>query len=652
MTAERPSATNREIAARFEEMADLLEAQDVDYKPRAYRQAAESIREYSRPVAELTLNDPDALDEIPSVGEAIAEKTVEYVETGSIEELEELRADLPVDMDALTAVEGVGPKTVGKLYDALDVRDLDDLEAAAEAGRIREVSGFGEKTESNILAGIEFARRAGERHLLGETRPIADDVLAYLGGIDGVERAEVAGSIRRWKETIGDVDVLVASEDAPAVVDAFTGWPGTDSMIEAGDQKASIRSQGVRVDLRVVDPSEFGSALQYFTGSKEHNVTLRNLAIDRELKMNEYGVFDVSEIGQAAAGGAATDPATSEAPKAGDTGAGEAAPGDRDAGAAVPGDDEAGTEAGLDEAAADAAETDEEEAMERGQRVGEHVAGDTEESMYEALDLPWIPPEMRRDTGEIEAAAKDELPDLIEPGAICGDLHTHTDWSDGAYTIEEMVAAAAEFGHDYHAVTDHADGPGTVADTGLSEDELREQMDAVEAVAAEAEIDVFHGVEANIHADGRIDVGDDVLAELDLVVASPHSALDQRGETATERLVAAVEHPHVDVLGHPSGRLLGQRKGMEFDVRAVAEAAANAGTALEINSNPHRLDLWGHAVQAAIDAGATIAINTDAHGPAELEYVRYGIYTARRGWAEPADVLNARDADGVREFLS
>ena len=627
MTAERPSATNREIAARFEEMADLLEANDVDYKPRAYRQAAESIREHSRPVSDLALSDPDALDEIPDVGEAIAEKTIEYVETGAIEELEELRAELPVDMDALTAVEGVGPKTVGKLYEALDVRDLDDLEAAAETGRIREVSGFGKKTESNILAGIDFARRAGARHLLGETRPIADDVLAYLGGTDGVERAEVAGSIRRWKETIGDVDVLVASEDSPAVVDAFTGWPGADSMIEAGDQKASIRSQGVRVDLRVVDPTEFGSALQYFTGSKDHNVHLRNLAIDRELKMNEYGVFDVSGIGQAAAGGAATDPATSEAPKAGDTGAGEAAPGDT--------------------------EPDGEPTSERGQRVGEHVAGDTEESMYEALDLPWIPPEMRRDTGEIEAAAKGELPDLIEPGAIRGDLHAHTDWSgDATEPIEGMVAAAAELDYEYHAVTDHAAGPGIPPANGLSEDELREQADAVEAVAAETEIDVFHGVEANIHADGRIDVADDLLAELDIVVASPHSALDQGGETATERLVAAVEHPHVDVLGHPSGRLLGQRQGMEFDIRAVAEAAADAGTALEVNSNPFRLDLWGHAVQVAIDAGTTIAINTDAHGPAELEYVRYGIHTARRGWAEPADVLNARDADGVRDFLS
>ncbi|PSP80026.1 DNA polymerase/3'-5' exonuclease PolX [Halobacteriales archaeon QS_1_68_20] len=588
MTGERdpPGITNADVAAQFEAFADLLEAKDVEYKPRAYRRAAENIRAHARPVAEIAREDPDALQEIDRVGEAIAEKIVEYAETGEIGELEELRAELPVDMAALTSVEGVGPKTVGSLYDALGITDLDDLEAAAREGKIQEVSGFGAKTEQNILEGIEFARQVGERHLLGEVRPLADDALAHLD-VDAVQRVEVAGSIRRWQETIGDVDLLVATGDDAAVVDRFVEWPAADEVIEAGDQKASVRADGARVDLRAVDPSEFGAALQYFTGDVDHNVHLRNVAIDRDLKMNEYGVFDVTVV---------------EDPDA-------------------------------------------------GQRVGERIAGETEQSMYAALDLPWIPPEMRRDTGEIEAAASGELPALIEEGEIRGDLHTHTEWSDGNNTVAEMVQAAADFGYDYHAVTDHAAGAGTPPAIGLDSTEVREQIETVEAVAADAPIEVFHGVEANVTADGGLSPDADVLGELDLVIASPHAALGQDYETATERLVGAVEDPRVDVLGHPSGRLIHDRPGLEFDVERVARAAADHGVALEVNANPHRLDLWGDAVQRALDAGATIAIDTDAHSPPELAYVRYGVHTARRGWAEPADVLNARDVEGVREFL-
>jgi DNA polymerase (family 10) len=578
--------TDADLAARLEEMADLLAAQGVDYKPSVYRRAAESVREQPRSVADLARTDPDALEDVPNVGDAIASKLVEYVETGAIEELEELRAELPVDMAGLTTVEGVGPKTVGALYEALGVEDLDDLEAAAEAGEIREVDGFGAKTEQNFIEGVAFAREAHGRMLLGTARPVADDALAHLRAVDAAEQVAVAGSIRRWKETIGDVDVLVGTDDGPAVVAALSGWDAVDAVIEAGDQKASVRVDGVRLDLRVVVPGEFGAALQYFTGSKDHNVALRNRAIERGLKMNEYGVFDV-------------------------------------AGVADDGD----------------------------QRAGERVAGDTEASMYAALDLAWVPPEMRRDTGEVAAAAED-LPALVEEGAVRGDLHAHTDWSgDCDAPVEEMVAAAADAGREYHAVTDHADGPGTAPGTGISADELRDQMEAVAEVDADAPIAVLHGVEANLDADGAVDVADDLLAELDLVVASPHAALSQDAEAATERLVRAVEHPHVDVLGHPSGRLLNERRGLDFDVERVAAAAAAHDTALEVNSNPHRLDLWGDAVQAAVETGALIAVNTDAHAPAALGYVRYGVHTARRGWAEREDVLNARDLDGLRAFL-
>jgi DNA polymerase (family 10) len=578
---------NAEVAARLREFADLLEARDVEFKPRAYEKAAQNIEDYPRPIEEVAADGLDAVSDIEAVGEGIGEKVIEYVETGTIEELEEERERLPVDMNALTRVEGVGPKTVAKLYDALEITTLDELEAAAEAHEIRDVKGFGEKTEQAILDHVEFARQSQERQLLGDARPIADDVLDHLETVASVERCEVAGSIRRWRETIGDVDVLVGSEAGEAVGETLAEWDRVSSVIETGPTKTSVRIGDVRVDLRVVTPAEFGSALQYFTGSKDHNIRLRNYAIERELKVNEYGVFDVSDV---------EDP-------------------------------------------------------ESDQRVGELLANETEEAVYEALDLPWIAPEMREDRGEIDAAQAGELPDLLEAGDVSGDLHTHTDWSDGEYTVEEMIDGAADFGHDYVCISDHAQGPGVFGDSGLDDEEVREQIDVVREAGAGAAIDVFTGIEANVAADGTVgDLPAETLDELDVVIASPHSGLSGEDDQ-TDRLVAAIEHPSVDVLGHPSGRLINQRPAMEFDPGAVGRAAAEHDVALEINSNPHRLDLWGSAVQAAIEAGATIVIDTDAHSPQEYANIRYGVHTARRGWASPADVLNTRAASDVREFL-
>ncbi|MFB6091168.1 MAG: DNA polymerase/3'-5' exonuclease PolX [Halobellus sp.] len=580
---------NAEVASRLEEFADLLEADGVEYKPNVYRRAAENIREHPEPIEALAAEGAEAVEEIDGVGDAISSKVVEYVETGEIEELNELREELPVDIEALTRVEGVGPKTVGTLYEELGITTLDGLAEAAEAGEIREVKGFGPKTEENIRENVDFARQAQERERLGDARPLADDALAYLRDADAVAEAEVAGSIRRWRDTVGDVDVLVASESGERVVDAFTEWSTLTGVIEAGEHKASGRAGDVRIDLRVVSESEFGSALQYFTGSKEHNVALRNVAIDRDLKMNEYGVFDVSEV---------------EDPDA-------------------------------------------------GQRVGERVAGETEESMYAALDLPWIPPEIREGTGEIETAREDDLPDLLEEGDLRGDLHTHTDWSDGRSSVAEMAAAAVDRGYDYYAVTDHATGPGMVGGVGLSDDDLREQRGAIEAAREDLDGDLtlLHGVETNIDSEGGLSTGDDVLDELDVVVASPHAALGQDRETATERFVRAVEHPSVDILGHPTGRLINEREGLEFDVERVAAAAADAGTAIEINADPARLDLRGELARVAVEAGATIAIDTDAHAPGALDYARYGVHTARRGWCERDEVLNARAVDELRSFL-
>ncbi|WP_132057445.1 helix-hairpin-helix domain-containing protein [Halorussus amylolyticus] len=606
---------NAEVASLLEEYADLLEAQDVSYKPKAYRRAAESVRDHPVAIESLAERGTDAIQEIPDVGSSIAAKVSEAVERGTFEQLDDERENLPVEIAELTSVEGVGPKTVGDLYRELGVVDLDDLENAAREGKIRDISGYGEKSEQNILKGISFARQSQERELLGDARPVGEEALEFFETIPEAGRCELAGSLRRWKPTIGDIDVLVGTDDRQAVIDAFTEWDRADETIEAGSDKASVRSNGQRVDLRVVVPEEFGSALQYFTGSKEHNVRLRNYAIERGLKLNEYGAFDVSEL--------RSDGSSDESDGVSDVD-------DPDAGE------------GTDGSRTSSDESD------GSQRIGKRVAGDTEEGMYEALDLPLIAPEMREDRGEIAAAASGNLPDLLEEGEIRGDLHLHTEWSDGDLSIEAMAEAAAEFGHEYICVSDHATGPGMVGGVGLDDGELREQLAEIRELADGLPLRVFAGVEANIDAEGGISVADDLLAELDCVVASPHSGLE--GD-ATDRLLAAIEHPSVDIVGHPSGRILNGRPGLEFDVDEVAAAAAAHDTALEINSNPHRLDLWGSAVKQAVEAGATVAIDTDAHSPAEFRNIRYGVHTARRGWAETDDVLNARDADRVAKFL-
>ena len=595
---------NDEVAALLEEFADRLEATGVEYKPSAYRRAAENVRDHATPIESLAADGADAVAAIDRVGEAIAAKIVEYFETGSIDELEALRAELPANIEALTAIEGVGPKTVGTLYEALGVTTLDEMEAAAEAGEIRTVSGFGAKTETSILEHIPFARQSRERTRLGDARPLADDALAHFEAVDAVSRIEVCGSIRRWRDTIGDVDLLVASADRDPVFDAFSSWSAVDETIEAGESKASVRAAGTRVDLRVVDEDQFGAALQYFTGSLAHNVALRNRALDQGCTLNEYGLFELTEPVEEA-------------------------------------DDEA-----------DAAETADGAAGEDGSATGDRVAGETEAGVYEALGLSFVPPELREDTGEIAAAAADDLPDLVELDALRGDLHTHTDWSDGGFSPDEMVAAAESRGYDYYAITDHGEGPGVFGNTGLDGEALSAQADAIADVAADASIEVLHGVEANIAADGSIVPGEAVLADLDVVVASPHAALDAEPAAATERLVSAVEHPSVDILGHPTGRLINSRPGLSPNMETVAEAAAREGVAIEVNANPARLDADGTAVRAAVDAGATIVVNTDAHAPGELDNARYGVHTARRGWAETADVLNTYSRSALRSFLS
>jgi len=575
---------NDEVASELEAFADLLEAKGVEYKPRAYRRAAENIRDHTAAIEGLAAEGADAVAEIEAVGDAISSKVVEYIETDCIAELESLREELPVEMEALTSVEGVGPKTVGKLYEELGIETLDDLEAAAEAGEIRELSGFGKKTESNILDGIPFAREAHQRELLGVARPRGEAVRSYLDEAAAVERVALAGSIRRWKPTIGDVDVLVGSTDPETVIETFTDWDQCDRVLAAGTSKATIHADGVQIDLRVVDPTEFGAALQYFTGSKNHNVAVRNRAIDRELKVNEYGVFDVSAV---------SDP-------------------------------------------------------EADQRIGDRVAGETEEGVYDALGLSWIPPELRENRGELDGAATDTLPDLLVPADISGDLHTHTTWSDGSNSIAEMVDAATQRGYEYIAITDHASGPGILSGVGLDDEEIRDQLAEIRAVDADSDITVLAGIEANIHADGSLSVDDDALAELDIVIAAPHSGLEGDG---TERLCTAASHPEVDIIGHPTGRRLNQRQGMDLDMTRLGATAAKHDTALEINAHPRRLDLSGHAVKQAIEQGAEIVINTDAHVPTGYDHIRFGVHTARRGWATTDDVINTAHVESLRTRL-
>jgi DNA polymerase (family 10) len=554
-----------EIAAVLEEFADRLEAKGVEYKPRAYRNAAESVRESSG----TALDEPA---EIPDVGDAIAAKIEEFRETGRVEELEELREEMPVDIEALTRVEGVGPKTAGKLYEALGVTDLDELEEAAQKGRIQNVSGFGEKTERNILEGIEFARQAEERTPLGESLPRARELVERVEDVAGVERAVAAGSVRRRKETTGDIDIVVVSTDREATSDAVTDWDV--EVIQRGDRKTSFRHDGEDVDLHLVEDDEFGSALQYFTGSKKHNVETRDVAIEKGLKLNEYGVWDDGD---------------------------------------------------------------------------ERVAGETEQDVYDALDMEYVPPELREDRGEVEAALEGTLPDLVTVEDIRGELHSHTERTDGGATLREMVAGAVERGLDYLAVTEHTEALGVVG--GLSDEELLALADDVRSLDEESDVRVFAGAEANILKDGTLDVADDVLAELDVVVASVHSGMGMDSEEATERLVSAVRHSEVDVLGHPSGRLINSREGYGYDFEEVLDAAYEEDVALELNANPRRLDIRDTQVRRCVERGVPVAVNTDAHTPSELGYIEYGVATARRGWAEKDDILNTWTAEELEDWL-
>ncbi|MCX7750804.1 MAG: DNA polymerase/3'-5' exonuclease PolX [Candidatus Bipolaricaulota bacterium] len=555
---------NALVAKILYEVADLLELQDVPFKPRAYRRAARAVEDCPTPVEDLVAE--GRIRELPGVGEAIAEKIAEIVETGKLAYHEELKAALPVDLHALTAVDGVGPKTAKLLYEALGVRTLDDLERAAQEGRIRTVKGLGAKTEEKILRGLEEARRAERRVLLGRALPLARDLCRRLRATGLFARVEPAGSLRRGKETVGDLDLLAISDRPGEAADAFCAIPGVEEVLARGPKKASVRlAGGLQCDLRIVPAESFGAALQYFTGSKEHNIRLRERAVARGLKLSEYGLF------------------TSD---------------------------------------------------------GRLLAGEDEAGVYRALGLSWIPPELREDGGEVPAAERGELPRLVELADVQGDLHVHTDASDGEMTLREAVEAARARGLSYLALTDHLKFAAAIP--GLSPDDLRRQIEEVRRLNEELRgFTVLTGVEANIARDGSVDVPRDLLRELDLVVASVHTHLRLGRGAMTERLARAVEDEAVDVLGHPTGRLLGERPPCEADWDEVFRRAAKAGTALEVNAHPQRLDLPAELIRRALDHGVRLALGTDAHNPSQLEFLELAVLTARRGWATEEQVLNA-----------
>jgi len=565
---------NEAVARILYEIADLLSLEGVVFKPQAYRRAARTIKSLSAPIEELVADGVHG--DLPGVGAAIAKKIAEIIETGRLKYHDELRAKLPVDLYALTHVDGVGPKTAKLLYDELGVCNLADLERVVREGKVRDVKGLGAKTEEKILRGVAETRSVEDRMLLGQALPLANELIDRLLASGYFERIEFAGSLRRGRETIGDLDLLAVTKrpaDASQGADAFVALPDVREVLTYGEKKSSVRlSNGVQVDLRIVPLDSFGAAMQYFTGSKEHNIALRKRAVGEGWKLNEYGLFDRDEC---------------------------------------------------------------------------VIAGAGEAAIYEKLGLQFIPPELREDRGEMQRAGVGTLPQLIELADIRGDLHVHTDWSDGKASLFEMIGAAQSRGLEYIAITDHARFAEVIG--GLTPDGLRRQIDEITKLNEPLDgFRVLTGVEANIQPDGSLDMPDELLARLDVVIASVHLYLRQSKEEMTARLICAAENEHVDILGHPTTRKIGERPPIDADWDAIFETAARHSTAMEINANPLRLDLNGEPVRRAIDAGVKLTIGSDAHKPVHFDFMSLGILTTRRGWTTKANVLNTRPADEFR----
>jgi len=589
---------NLEIAKIFYDIANFLEMEGVAFKPYAYQKAAIVLETLKEDIEEIYQKGGlKALEEVPGIGKNLALKIEEYLKTGKIKYYQDLKKKTPIDLTEITRVEGMGPKKAKVLYQKLGIKNLKDLERAAKVHKIAPLFGFGEKTEKNILEGISFLKRSKGRFLLGEIMPTIKEVLEKLKSLKEVKEISVAGSVRRMKETIGDVDFLVVSKNPQPVMNFFTSLPGIEKIWGRGNTKASVRMQeGFDMDLRIVPTKSYGSALQYFTGSKEHNIATRRLAMDKGLKLNEYGVFQGSKM----------------------------------------------------------------------------LAGRTEEEVYKAIGLPWLAPELRENEGEIGAALDRRLPKIIDYNDIRGDLHCHSNWDGGANTIEEMAQAAMAMRYQYLGIADHT--KFLRIEHGLDEKQLFEQSKEINKLNQGLKIKnlkpqplyreagprpfekgrwlkILHGCEANILNDGSIDIKDEALKKLDYVIAGVHSNMKMDKEKMTERIIKAMKNPNIDIISHPTGRLIGRRDEYQIDFDKILRAARETSTILEINSFPDRLDLKDVYIRRAKEAGVKMVINTDSHHRDQLRFIEYGIAQARRGWAEKEDIINTQPLEKLLQFF-
>lgn len=566
---------NVEIAKIFEEIADFLEILNENpFRIRAYRRAAKAMEALTEPVDSLP---SEELLKLPGIGRDLAGKIREYLERGRITLHEELKNKIPRGLLHIMKIPEVGPKTAWFLYEKLGIKNIEELEEALIKGKLKGLPGFGTKTEENIKKGIIMFKKGRERTPLAKALPVAREIVHILEKIEGVKKVDIAGSIRRWKETVKDIDIVCATDRPEKVIEEFLKTPGIKKILAQGLTKVSvIHKSDIQIDLRIVNEKSYGSALAYFTGSKEHNIRIRELAKQKGLKINEYGVFKESD------------------------------------------------------------ET--------------FIAGEKEEDVYNVTGLPWIPPELREDRGEIEAALRHKLPEIIELTDIKGDLHIHSNYSDGAHSIEEIVISCIKRGYSYIAITDHSRGLGVAR--GLTEERIFAQKEEIEKLKKRyPEILILHGIEVNIQQDGSLDLPDTILQELDIVIASVHSAFKQSEKEMTDRVIKAIKNPRVHIIGHPTGRLLGQREPYSINIDEIIRNAKKYGKFLEINSYPLRMDLNDINSRKAKEARVKLVINTDAHAINQLDYIVYGVSVARRAWLEKDDVLNTLKPEKLLELI-
>jgi DNA polymerase (family 10) len=564
---------NFEIANLLYEIAELLELKQVQFKPQAYRKAAQNIENLSENIEDIYKK--GTLEDIPGIGESIASKVKELIETNHLIYLEELRKEIPSGLQEVLKVEGIGPKIAMRLTNELGITNLSELETAAKEGKIRNIKGFGPKKEESILHGIELLRTSQERHLLWDILPIARDIEEHMKKLKLISKIDVAGSIRRKKETIGDVDILAVTKQPENAMKHFIQYPKVSQILSQGEMRSTIVvNNGIQVDLRIIDPGSYGAGLLYFTGSKEHNIELRDLARKKNWKLNEYGLFE--------------------------------------------------------------------------QKNNSLLAGKTESEVYKRLGMNYIEPEMRENRGEINLALKNELPKLITIGEIKGDLHVHSNWSDGANSIESIAQKATTLGYEYIAICDHSKGLKVAG--GLDEKDFRDQFTEIERVNRLSEdLRVLAGVELNIDSEGKLDLSNAILKDFDFVIASVHSGFKQDEEIIMKRLTNAMHNDYVKAIGHPTGRIINQREPLKVDLTTLFKLASEAGIFLEINAFPNRLDLSDINCFKTRDYDVTLYIGTDAHSVNQLPFMEYGISVARRGWLETTHLLNSLN---LKELLN